>query len=86
MLPPHASQVAIDVQSVTTCMANAPEKPLGPALWRHKQLAARGYKVVVVNEADWLDVGAEMQQMFLRMRFREAGVVLPAASSVAGAA
>ena len=67
-------------------MANSPDKLLGPLLWRHKHLAARGYKVVVVKEADWLEVGPAMQQMYLRMRFREAGVVLPAAGSVAGAA
>lgn len=74
-----AFQVALEVCLAAAYMANIPEKALGPVLWRRQQLAARGYKVVVVKEADWQEAGPEMQQMFLRLRFREAGVVLPAA-------
>ena len=63
---------------LTACIANPPFKPLGPALWRQQQLAARGYKVVVVSQADWKDVEPGMRQLHLRMLFRGAGVVLPA--------
>lgn len=59
-------------------MANMPDKPLGPLLWRRKQLAAGGYKVVVVKQADWLEWGPEGQQMCLQLQLRRAGVVLPA--------
>ena len=78
--------MAVEAVPQTACMADVPDKLLGPALWRHKQLAARDYKVVVVNEADWLEWGPEGQQMYLQLQFRGAGVVLPAASSVASAA
>ena len=64
--------------SLTACTVNTPSKPLGPALWRQQQLAARGYKVVVLSEADWIEVEPDMRQLHLRMLFRGAGVVLPA--------
>ena len=70
--------MAVEVELQTACMANVPDKPLGPLLWRRKQLAARGYKVVVVKEADWLEWGPQGQQMYLQLQFRGAGVVLPA--------
>ena len=70
--------MAIEVLLVTACIANSPSRPLGPARWRQQQLAARGYKVVVVKEADWLEVEPDMRQIYLQMLFRGAGVVLPA--------
>ena len=63
---------------LTAYTVNSPCKPLGPALWHQQQLAARGYKVVVLSEADWLDVEPDMRQLHLRMLLRGAGVVLPA--------
>lgn len=64
--------------SLTKCIANSPSKPLGPALWHRKQLAARGYEVVVVNGADWKDLEPDMRQLHLHMLFKGTGAVLPA--------
>ena len=65
-------------------MVNNPSKLLGPVVWRRQQLAARGYKVVVVREEDWNEVQPGLRRFYLRQRFREAGVVLPAAGSATG--
>lgn len=63
----------------SACMANVPDKALGSLLWRRQQLAARGYKVVVISQADWKEWGPKGQQAYLVLRLGEAGVVLPAA-------
>lgn len=70
-------QVAVAVGIQAACMANAPGKPLEKLLRQRRQLPARGYKTAVVVFTR-RHAGSEMQQMYLRMRFREAGVVLPA--------
>lgn len=62
-------------------LSNIPARPLGALQWRRNQLAARGYKVVVVTQAEWQEVGPELRGACLRMSFREAGVVLPASVS-----
>lgn len=60
-------------------MANAPDKLLGPVLWRRKQLVARGFKVLTVPLADWEEIDPAMRPFYLRRLMKEAGVTLPAA-------
>lgn len=67
------------VQLCTSCMANTPDRLLGPVLWVRRQLAARGYNLVVVKEADWQEVDPAMRPFYLRRLMKEAGLALPTA-------
>lgn len=57
-------------------MAHEPGTHLGPMQWRSRQLAVRGYNVVVVPLAEWQQLKGDAQVEYLRQRFEQAGVVL----------